>query len=146
MYLSSGGGGSINRADGPEDRSLSERCLGGTLPDFGSWIGGFSRIVQSPGEVSILYDMGAGQGRYRQIPITAAPHIPANVRQWWGDSRGRWEGNTMVVDVTNFSPKSDFQGSHENLHLVERWTRLDATRSSMSSPLTTRRRGRDRGL
>jgi len=126
MYLSSGGGGSINRADGPEDRSLSERCLGGTLPDFGSWIGGFSRIVQTPGEVSILYDMNAGQGRYRQIPITTAPHLRGNLRQWWGDSRGRWEGNTLVVDVTNFSPKSDFQGAHENLHLVERWTRLDA--------------------
>ncbi len=126
MYLSSGGGGSINRADGPEDRSLSERCLGGTLPDFGSWIGGFSRIVQAPGEVSILYDMNAGQGRYRQIPITTAPHLRSNIRQWWGDSRGHWEDNTLVVDVTNFSPKSDFQGAHENLHLVERWTRLDA--------------------
>jgi len=122
VYLS----GAINRADGPEDRTLSERCLGATLPDFGSWIGGFSRIVQASGEVSIFYDIGAGQGRYRQIPITTAPHLPANVRQWWGDSRGRWEGNTLVVDVTNFSPKSDFQGAHENLHLVERWTRLDA--------------------
>src|SRR5438132_9386739 len=110
MYLSSGGGGSINRADGPEDRSLSERCLGGTLPDFGSWIGGFSRIVQTPGEVSILYDMNAGQGRYRQIPTKTASHLPANVRQWWGDSRSHWESNTLVVDVTNFSPKSDFQG------------------------------------
>src|SRR5439155_24895513 len=60
MYLSGGGGGLINRADGPEDRSLSERCLGGTLPDFGSWIGGFSRIVQPPGAVSMFYDMDAG--------------------------------------------------------------------------------------
>jgi hypothetical protein len=59
------------------------------------------------------------------VPITAAPHLPANVRLWWGDSRGRWDGNTLVVDVTNFSPKSNFNGSHENLHLVERWTRLD---------------------
>src|SRR5215472_16254909 len=98
MYLSSTFGGSINRADGPEDRSLTERCLGATLPDFGSWVGGFSRIVQASGEVSIFYDIGAGQGRHRQIPITTAPHIPANVRQWWGDSRGRWEANTLVVD------------------------------------------------
>src|SRR5437870_3719250 len=125
MYLSGAGGGSINRADGPEDRSLRERCLGAALPDFGSWIGGFSRIVQAPGEVSIFYDIGAGQGRHREIPITTAPHL-ANVRQWWGDSRGHWEGNSLVVDVTNFSPKSNFQGSHENLHLVERWTRVDA--------------------
>ena len=60
------------------------------------------------------------------IPITDRPHLPSHVRQWWGDSRGRWEGDTLVVDVTNFSPKTDFQGSRENLHLVERWTRRDA--------------------
>ena len=127
MYLTGGGGGgTINRADGPEDRTLSERCLGGALPDFGSFVGGFSRIVQAPGEISIFYDIGPGQGRFRSIPITTAPHLPATIRQWWGDSRGRWEGDTLVVDVTNFSPKSDFQGAHGNLHLVERWTRLDA--------------------
>jgi len=126
MYLSGGGGGIINRANGPEDRSLNERCLGGTLPDFGSFVGGFSRIVQSPGQISIFYDLNAGLARHRNIPITMAPHLPATIRQWWGDSRGRWEGNTLVVDVTNFSPKVDFQGAHGNLHLVERWTRLDA--------------------
>jgi hypothetical protein len=49
------------------------------------------------------------------------------VRQWYGDSRGRFEGNTLVIDVTNFSPKTDFQGSRENLHLVERWTRTSPT-------------------
>jgi hypothetical protein len=124
MYLSGAGGGIINRADGPEDRSLSERCLGGALPDFGSFVGGFSRIVQAPGQISIFYD--GGQGWSRIIPMTPAPHVPATIRQWWGNSRGRWEGNTLVVDVTNFSPKSDFQGAHGNLHLVERWTRLDA--------------------
>jgi hypothetical protein len=125
-YLSGAGGGTINRANGPEDRSLGERCMGGALPDFGNFIGGFSRIVQAPGEISIFYDISPGQGRFRSIPITTAPHLPATIRQWWGDSRGRWEGSTLVVDVTNFSPKSDFQGAHEHLHLVERWTRLDA--------------------
>ena len=124
MYLS-GVGGLLNRADGPEDRGQGERCIGLALPDFGSFTGGFSRIVQAPGEISIFYDIGSGQGRFRSIPITTAPHLPATIRQWWGDSRGRWEGNTLVVDVTNFSPKSNFQGAHENLHLVERWTRLD---------------------
>jgi hypothetical protein len=54
------------------------------------------------------------------------PHLPPAIRQWYGDSRGRWEGNTLVIDVTNFTPKTDFQGSRENLHLVERWTRTDA--------------------
>jgi hypothetical protein len=52
-----------------------------------------------------------------------SPHLPANIRQWFGDSRGHWEGNTLVVDVTNFNPKTDVLGSRENLHLVERWTR-----------------------
>jgi hypothetical protein len=125
IYLSGAGGGIVNRADGPEDRSLNERCLGGTLPDFGSFVGGASRIVQAPGQISILYELNAGQARYRTLSITMSPHLPATVRQWWGDSRGRWEGNTLVVDVTNFSPKSGFLGAHENLHLVERWTRLD---------------------
>jgi hypothetical protein len=126
QYLTAGvvgsAGGVINRSDGPEDRGHSERCMSGALPDFG----GFRRIVQSKGQVAIFYDVGQGQGWQRVIPITGAPHLPSNVRQWWGDSRGRWEGRTLVVDVTNFSPKSNYQGAHENLHLVERWVRLDA--------------------
>ena len=71
----------------------------------------------------IFYDVGQGQGFNRVIPITTAPHLPSHIRQWWGDSRGRWEGDTLVVDVTNFTHKTEFQGSRENLHLVERWTR-----------------------
>jgi hypothetical protein len=55
--------------------------------------------------------------------MNGSPHLPANVRQWFGDSRGHWEGDTLVVDVTNFSPKTDVFGSRENLHLIERWTR-----------------------
>jgi hypothetical protein len=115
------GGGAINRADGPEDRSLGERCLAGALPDFG----GFRQIGQSPNVVSIFYDTGQGQGWQRVVPITSSPHLPPHVRQWWGDSRARWEGNTLVVDVTNFSSKVEFSGSSENLHLSERWTRVD---------------------
>ena len=117
--------GLVNRADGPEDRSLGERCMSGQLPDFGGAAGFFLQIVQSPATVSIFYDTGQGQAWQRIIPVTDRPHLPSHVRQWWGDSRGRWEGKTLVVDVTNFSPKTDFQGSRENLHLVERWTRLD---------------------
>jgi len=59
--------------------------------------------------------------------MDGSPHLPANIRQWYGDSRGHWEGNTLVIDVTNFSPKTDYQGSRENLHLVERWTRTGPT-------------------
>ena len=118
--------GRLNRANGPEDRALVERCLaefaGNLLPQFG---GGYYRVVQGPGTVSIFYDFGQGQGFQRIIPLSNMPHLPANIGQWTGDSRGHWEGNTLVVDVTNFTPKVDFLGSHENLHLVERWTRSD---------------------
>jgi hypothetical protein len=96
------------------------------LPDLGGATGFFPQIIQSPKTVSIFYDTGQGQGWQRVIPITDRPHLPSHVRQWWGDSRGRWEGNTLVVDVTNFTSKTDYQGSRENLHLVERWTRVDA--------------------
>jgi hypothetical protein len=119
--------GRLNRANGPEDRSLVERCLaqfaGNYLPQFG---GGYYRIVQGPGTVTIFYDFGQGQGFERVIPITNAPHLPAEIRPGMGDSRGRWEGGSLVVDVTNFSPKVDFMGARENLHLVERWTRTNA--------------------
>jgi hypothetical protein len=118
----------INRHDGPEDASLADRCLTGGLPEFGTAYGGsFRRIVQTPGGISIFYDVGQGQGWQRNIVMNGSPHLPASIRQWYGDSRGHWEGNTLVVDVTNFSPKTDFQGSRENLHLVERWTRNGPT-------------------
>ena len=116
----------VNRSYHPEDRSLSERCMGNRLPDFGNITGFFLQIVQSPDTVSIFYDTGQGQGWQRVIPMTDRPHLPSTVRQWRGDSRGRWEGDTLVVDVTNFTPKTDFFGSRENLHLVERWRRIDA--------------------
>jgi hypothetical protein len=116
--------GRMNRHYGPEDGSLSDRCLSGTIPEFGTAYGGsFRRIVQTPGGISIFYDVGQGQGFQRSIAMHGGPHLPASVRQWHGDSRGRWEGDTLVVDVTNFSLKTDFFGSRENLHLVERWTR-----------------------
>src|SRR5438876_4038056 len=104
--------GRLNRADGPEDRSMQERCMAAVLPDFG----GYRRIVQSPGSVSIFYDVGQGQGWQRIIPVGGGAHLPQSIRQRFGDSRGRWEGNTLVVDVHNFSPKSDFMGARQNLH------------------------------
>jgi hypothetical protein len=113
----------MNRNDGPEDSALGERCLTGGLPEFGGATGSFRRIVQTPGGISMFYDVGQGQGWQRNIVMDGSPHLPAGIRQWFGDSRGHWEGDTLVVDVTNFSPKTDYQGSRENLHLVERWTR-----------------------
>jgi hypothetical protein len=114
----------LNRADGPEDDGLADRCLHSGLPEFGSLFGGsFRRIVQTPGGIAIFYDMNQGQGFQRNIIMDGRPHVPASIRQWYGDSRGHWEGNTLVIDVTNFTPKTDVFGSRENLHLVERWTR-----------------------
>jgi hypothetical protein len=118
----------INRHDGPEDGALGDRCLTLGLPEFGTAFGGsFRRIVQTPGGIAMFYDVGQGQGWQRNIVMDGRPHLPASIRQWYGDSRGHWEGNTLVVDVTNFSPKTDFQGSRENLRLVERWTRTSPT-------------------
>jgi hypothetical protein len=115
--------GRINRNDGPEDNSLSDRCLHPGLPEFGTVTGSFRRIVQTPGGISIFYDVGQGYVWQRNIVMDGRLHLPANIRQWFGDSRGRWDGDTLVIDVTNFSPKTDVFGSRENLHLVERWTR-----------------------
>jgi hypothetical protein len=120
--------GRLNRWDHPEDGGLADRCLadnGGGLPTaFQSAYGGsFRRIVQTPGGVTIFYDVGQGQGFQRNIVMNGRPHLPSRLRQWFGDSRGRWEGDSLVVDVTNFSPKVDFMGARENLHLVERWRR-----------------------
>jgi hypothetical protein len=117
----------VNRANGPEDRSLAERCMGAILPDFGGNTGFMLQIVQSPEAVAIYYDTAQGQGWQRLIPVSASSHLPAHVRQWRGNSRARWEGDTLVVDVTNFSPKTLFQGSSDSLHLTERWRRVDAT-------------------
>jgi hypothetical protein len=113
----------MNRHDGPEDGSLPDRCLTLGLPEFGAATGSFRRIVQTPGGITMFYDVGQGQGWQRNIVMNGSPHLPASVRQWFGDSRGHWEGDTLVVDVTNFSSKTDYQGARENLHLVERWKR-----------------------
>jgi hypothetical protein len=115
----------MNRHYGPEDATLAERCLTSGLPEFGNV--SFRRIVQTPGGIAVFYYVGQGQGWQRNIVMDGSPHLPANIRQWYGDSRGHWEGDTLVVDVTNFSPKSDFMSARENLHLVERWKRTGPT-------------------
>jgi hypothetical protein len=119
----------MNRHASPEDGALADRCLTIGMPEFGAGNGGgsFRRIVQTPGGIAIAYDVGQGQGWQRSIVMNGSPHLPANIRQWFGDSRGHWEGNTLVIDVTNFSPKNDYRGARENLHLVERWTRTSPT-------------------
>jgi hypothetical protein len=120
--------GGINRADQVEDHGLGMRCLSANMPDFATGIvGGHWGIVQSPKAISMFYDTGQGQGWHRTVPVDGSPHLPKHITFWWGDSRGRWEGNTLVIDVTNFNGKSEFQGSRENRHVVERWTRVSPT-------------------
>jgi hypothetical protein len=113
--------------DGPEARPLAERCLLGfsstsgppTLPNY--WYNNLKQIVQTRDTVMILNEMVHD---VRIIRIGGA-HPPANIRKWLGDSIGRWEGDTLVVDTTNFTNKTQFRGSSENLHVVERFTRVD---------------------
>ena len=111
----------MNRHNGPEDQSLGDRCMLGREPDFNA----FRRIVQGPDSVAIGIDTGQGQG-YQRVVYLTGKHPPASVRLRHGDSRGRYEGNSLVVETTNFSPKWPFRGAAENLTLVEKFTRLDA--------------------
>ena len=108
-------------ADGPEDRSLGERCLTFGTPRVGAGYNSYYQIVQSPGFVAIVHELGH---EVRVIPIDPRPHVGSHLRQWLGDSRGHWEGDTLVIETTNFSAKSNFMGSAANLHLVERFKRV----------------------
>jgi hypothetical protein len=113
----------LSPADGPENRPLAERCLmWGTAgpPILPSAYNNNIRIVQGAGYVAILNEMIHD---VRIVTLDGRPHLPPSVRLWLGDSRGRWEGNTLVVDTTNFSDKTSFRGADENMHLVERFTR-----------------------
>ena len=111
---------------GPEDRNLWERCIlgGNTGPPMapGPYNNNF-QLFQTPGSVVILNEM---INDARIVPLDGRPHLPPAIRQWRGDSRGRWEGNTLVVDTTNFGEETNFRGATANLHVVERFTRSDA--------------------
>jgi hypothetical protein len=109
-------------SDHPEQRPAIERCLGVSLPCLGG-LCAFSRIVQAPGYVTIYYEQGHGGGAYRTIPLDGRPHLPRQVRQWLGDSVGRWDGDSLVVDTANFTRQTSFRGSRDGLHLTERFTR-----------------------
>ena len=111
-----------SRADDPEDRRFSERCIMSNLPKFPGGYNNYFQFVQAPGYVVIEHEM---QHHVRVIPLDGRPHLPQDVRQWMGDSRGHWEGNTLVVDTANFTDKAPFRGSFDGLHLVERFTRVD---------------------
>ena len=120
--------GNLDRIpEGPEDRRRITRCLGSTLPDLGqgSFGDGTIRIVQSPGQVAIYHEHNHGGGASRIIRVDGRPHPSSHMRFYLGDSRGQWDGDTLVVNTTNFTRKSEFRGSRENLHLIERYRRVD---------------------
>jgi hypothetical protein len=81
------------------------------------------QIVQTKDYVAIYTEMVHD---VRIIPVNGSPHLPSTVRQWFGDSRGHYEGDTLVVDTINFNDKKNFRGSDQNLHVVERFSRMDA--------------------
>jgi hypothetical protein len=112
--------------DGPELRPLSERCLLGfgstsgppSLPNY--WYNNLKQVVQTEDSLMILNEM-VHDARVIRI---GGQHLPSSVRNWMGDSVGRWEGDVLVVDTTNFTDKTQFEGSGEYLHVVERFSRL----------------------
>ncbi|MXY16137.1 MAG: hypothetical protein F4057_09115 [Acidobacteria bacterium] len=112
-------------ADNPEDRA-PDRCMGITIPFVRGTSGTYSRFVQSPDAMAVYHEDGHRGGGYRTIYLDGRPHPPSHIRQWLGHSVGHWDGDTLVVDTTNFSTGTSFYGSSENLHLVERFTRAGA--------------------
>ena len=133
--------GFSDRYDSVEDRPLAERCILG----FGSTSGppmlpvlynSNYQIIQTPDTVMILVEMVHD---IRIIRMNGT-HVAANVRQWLGDSIGHWEGNTLVVDTTNFTAKTRFRGASENLHVIERFKRVNANtilyRATIDDPST----------
>jgi len=114
----------LGPADGPEDPPLMERCLsfGNVAPMISTAYNNNYEILQTPDFIGIDVEM---VHQMRRIPVDGSPHIASTARFWAGDSRGRWEGDTLVIDTTNFRPEVAFRGSDENLHLIERLTRLD---------------------
>jgi hypothetical protein len=113
-------------ADGPESRSLAERCIiWGTAgpPMMPGPYNNAYQIVQTRDYVMILVEMIHDA---RIIPLDGRSHLPSGVRQWMGDARGHFEGNTLVVDSTGFNGKAPFHGSDQNLHLTERFTRASS--------------------
>ena len=111
---------------GPEDRRVGARCIVGFNsgpPMSPSAYNNNMQVFQAPGIVAILNEMVHD---VRIIPLDGRDHLPSQIRQWMGDSRGRWQGDTLVVDTTNLTDQTMFKGSGENMHVVERFRRLDA--------------------
>ena len=115
-------GGRDGGTDGPEVRSSLERCITMGLPagDLPTLYNNNIRILQGPGYVAITHEMVHDT---RVIPLDSRPALSPKIHQWFGDSRGHWDGNTLVVETKNFSDKVSYRGSDASMHLIERFTR-----------------------
>lgn len=122
-------------SESAQDRNLAERCISWGNegpPMLGSTYDANLQIVQTPAAVAIRHEIMHG---VRIIPMDGRPHVPSNLRELGGDSRGRWDGDTLVVDTTNFTDATNFRGpaatarqdifSSHDLHVIERFTRTD---------------------
>ena len=117
------GGGRPLTANEPRDRTLDERCIAtGGLFVPNPFYNNYHQIVQAPGYVVLLTEM---MHEHRVVPLDRRPRVGTNIRQWGGDSRGWWEGKTLVVETTNFNDQRLFYGATNALKFVERFTRLD---------------------
>jgi hypothetical protein len=114
----------LHPADGPEDRGLGERCIGAGVPMTGRGYNSNYQILQTPNHVAIHMEM---MHDTRIVALDGRPHVGKSINGYLGDSRGRWEGNTLVVETTNFNPnRGAGQGGSARMNLVERFTRVDA--------------------
>jgi hypothetical protein len=118
-----GDGGNATGPANPEDLGLGNRCIARGAPRVSGPYNNNIEIVQSANMVVLIYEMAHDA---RIIPLDGRPRLSQNVRQWMGDARGHWEGDTLVVETTNFNGKAPFQGASANLVLTERFKLLDA--------------------
>ena len=114
--------GPSNSPDTYEDLTPWTRCISRGWNGIGSWYSSNYQIFQSPEYVVVFQEL---IHEARIIPLDGRPHLPNTITQWMGDSRGHWEGSTLVVETMNFDPKTSYQGSRDGLHLIERYTRVD---------------------
>ena len=104
-----------------DDRSLGERCVSFGAPRLGAGYNSYYQLFQTPDHVVILMEMAHDA---RIIPLDGRPHVDDDLRQWLGDSRGYWDGDTLVVETKNYSPFANFMGAAEHLQITERFTRV----------------------
>jgi len=116
----------VGRWDSAQSNELDDRCIifaGAGPPMLPQSYNSNYQILQAPGYVMILFEIAHD---VRIIPLDGRPYVPPGIRQWTGDSRGHWEGDTLVVETRNFNGKNPLRGSSENMRVTERFTRVDA--------------------